>query len=426
MSIEDIYRIYSQHSEICTDTRHIKKNCLFFCLKGEHFNGNTFASDALKKGAAYVIVDEEAYAINPQCILVNNVLQTLQDLAHYHRKQWHIPILGITGTNGKTSTKELIKTVLSKKYTVLATKGNLNNHIGVPLTLLSIHKEVEIAVVEMGANHAHEIKDLCQIALPNFGIITNIGKAHLEGFRNIETIIETKTALYRSVQESKGKIFIHIDDTLLMEHGKNIPQITYGSSPEADYYGKVITDDMKCKVFLPQTNTLLSTHLVGAYNFSNIMAAIAVGQYFKVPISDIQQAISSYIPTNSRSQILHKGSNTFILDAYNANPSSMIQAIKNFAHIKHDYKILLLGDMKELGADSIQEHQSMVDLIKTYNFSSVFLIGPEFAKTEHPKGWSIESMEKAAEIITAKKLYHAMILVKGSRTMQMERMLDYF
>lgn len=426
MSIEDIYSIYLQHPVISTDTRNIEKNSIFFCLKGPSFNGNAFASEALAKGAAYVVMDEPTYVVNDKCIVVDHSLKTLQNLALFHRKQLSIPFIGITGTNGKTTTKELIKTVLSQKYKVLATQGNFNNHIGVPLTILSINNSIEIAVIEMGANHAYEIDDLCKIALPNYGIITNIGKAHLEGFLNIETIIETKTALYKAVNNANGSIFINMDDQLLMSNAENNHKITYGTNEYADYYGKVISDDFLCKVFLPKTGTTISTQLTGNYNFSNIMAAVAVGQYFNISIPTIQEAISSYKPSNSRSQILHKGSNIFIMDAYNANPSSMMPAINNFANINHKNKVLILGDMKELGEESQTEHQQIVDLLKTLSFKQVFLIGPEFSKTQHPHGWSIETWDEALSIISHKNIQQAMILVKGSRSMQMERILNLF
>lgn len=426
MSIEDIYSIYLQHPVISTDTRNIQKNSIFFCLKGQSFNGNTFASEALTKGAAFVVMDEQAYAVNDKCIVVDHALKTLQELALYHRQQLRIPFIGITGTNGKTTTKELIKTVLSQKYKVLATQGNFNNHIGVPLTILSINNKVEIAVIEMGANHAGEIDDLCKIALPDYGIITNIGKAHLEGFLNIETIIETKTALYKAVKNVDGTIFINMDDKLLMSNADTINKITYGTTESTDYYGKVISDGFLCKVFLPKTLTTISTQLTGDYNFSNIMAAVAVGQYFNISIPTIQQAINSYQPSNSRSQILKKRNNIFIMDAYNANPSSMKPAIINFANIEHENKALILGDMKELGNESLTEHQQIVDLLITLSFKQVFLIGPEFSKTKHPKGWSIETWDEALHIISHKNIQQAMILVKGSRSMQMERILSLY
>lgn len=423
-SITDIYCLYKTHPNICTDTRNIIKNCIFFCLKGDNFNGNTFATEALEKGAAYAIVDEKDYILNNQCIYVSDVLETLQSLALHHRQQLTIPVIGITGSNGKTTTKELVKVVLSKKYNVFATHGNLNNHIGVPLSLLSINKEVEIAVVEMGANHPHEIDFLCKIALPTMGLITNIGKAHLEGFHTINAIIETKTALYKSVKQANGKVFVNMDDPLLLHEASDIPAITYGMHAEANYKGKILADEWTCKVLLPESNTIITTQLIGNYNFHNIMAAIAIGNYFNVPISDMQDSLSSYQPTNSRSQIIKKGSNTIILDTYNANPSSMEMALENFATIKNKNKIIILGDMKELGTASLTEHQHIVDLIRKEDFSDVYLIGPEFALTKTSSYKTFTSFEDASRFVKERKIQDSILLIKGSRSMKMERFLD--
>ena len=424
MSIKELYSLYKKHPIICTDTRNIQPSCIFFCLKGDFFNGNTFAYEAIKQGSAYVILDEKEYIFNDQCILVDNVLQILQDLALYHRKQLHIPFIGITGTNGKTTTKELINSVLSEKYKVLATYGNLNNHIGVPLTILSINNNVDIAVIEMGANHAHEIEDLCKIALPNYGIITNIGKAHLEGFGSIETIIETKTALYRTVQQANGSIFVNCDDTLLIKYTGKDKVITYGKQDSAHYVGQLVSDPLICKVLLPKTQTLISTQLIGAYNFYNILAAIAVGETFKISLTQIQHALANYTPSNSRSQLLRKGTNTFIMDAYNANPASMELAIRNFANIKHDNKILILGDMKELGNESIEEHKQIMHIIETYAFNQVYLIGEEFSSIPSPVFQTFDTFEKAAKQIQNQNIQNSIILIKGSRAMKMERFLD--
>ena len=425
ISIIELYSLFKQHPIICTDTRSIEKGCLFFCLKGENFNGNTFASEAINQGAAYAIVDENGYVTNDKCILVNDVLKTLQDLALYHRQQLKIPVIGITGTNGKTTTKELVSIVLASTYKVLATKGNLNNHIGVPLTILSINKDVEIAVIEMGANHAHEIDFLCKITLPTFGIITNIGKAHLEGFHTLETIIETKTALYRAVKEAKGTVFINSDDDLLMKHANQINQIRYGKKSPANYIGEIINNTFTCNIYLPFCNETINTQLIGNYNFYNIMAAVSVGAYFKIPYSTIGTALSAYQPTNSRSQIIQKENNTLIMDAYNANPSSMELAIRNFADIQHQQKVLILGDMKELGEVSFIEHQAMVDLVKNLHFNVAYFIGHEFASVKHYDYHSFENFEDAAKKINEQKIEHSIILIKGSRSMKMERIVDY-
>ncbi len=425
ISITELYNLFIQYPCICTDTRNIEKNCLFFCLKGENFNGNTFALQAIHQGSAYVIVDEKEYVIHEKCILVSDSLKTLQDLALHHRKQLTIPIIGITGTNGKTTTKELINAVLSSSYNVIATKGNLNNHIGVPLTVLSINKDVRIAIIEMGANHAHEIEFLCKIALPTLGIITNIGKAHLEGFHTIETIIETKTALYKAVKEAHGTVFVNSDDTLLMCHASDLKQITYGKNPSADFIGEIMDNTLSCNVYLPACKETISTQLIGNYNFYNIMAAIAVGSFFNVTYKNIQTALASYIPSNSRSQILTKATNTLIMDAYNANPSSMELALRNFAEIKNNHKVVILGDMRELGEVSMQEHQAIVHLIIELQLKEVYLIGHEFATVNHFNFHSFENFEEASKKIAQANIQHSMILIKGSRGMKMERMVDY-
>lgn len=424
LSITDIYNLYHNHPVICTDTRNITEKCIFFCLKGENFNGNTFAPQALEKGASYVIVDDKEYVLNKQCIYVKNVLHTLQALAQYHRKKLNIPIIGITGSNGKTTTKELINAVLSSQYNVFATHGNLNNHIGVPLSLLSINKDVEIAIIEMGANHPHEIDFLCSIALPTMGLITNIGKAHLEGFHTIGTIIETKTALFKSVKQRDGQLFVNKDDDLLLSHATGSTLITYGKHTDADYNGILLPDELVCKVLLTKSNTLISTQLIGNYNFYNIMAAIAVGGYFNVSQTNIQTSLANYKPTNSRSQILNVGTNTIILDAYNANPSSMEVALHNFSSLKSKNKIIILGDMKELGIASVEEHQHIVNLINELRFSNVILVGSDFKKTHNHNINTFESYEEASVFLSQNKPQYSMILIKGSRTMKMERFLE--
>ncbi|MDD3280155.1 MAG: UDP-N-acetylmuramoyl-tripeptide--D-alanyl-D-alanine ligase [Bacteroidales bacterium] len=424
LSIPDIYNLYLTYPIICTDTRNITENCIFFCLKGENFNGNTFAHQALKNGASFVIVDEKEYVLNKRCIYVKDALETLQTLAHFHRKHLNIPIIGITGSNGKTTTKELINAVLSSQYNVFATHGNLNNHIGVPLSLLSINKDVEIAIIEMGANHPHEIAFLCSIVLPTMGLITNIGKAHLEGFHTIATIIETKIALYKSVKQRNGQLFVNKDDSLLLAYASGSPLITYGKHTDADSQGELLSDDLVCNILLPTSNTIISTQLIGDYNFYNIMAAIAVGSYFNVTLTNIQTSLANYKPTNSRSQILYIETNTIILDAYNANPSSMEVALYNFASLKTKNKIVILGDMKELGIASEEEHQHIVNLINKLAFTEVFLVGPEFNKTHSHGMRTFESYEKASAFISQHKPLHSVILIKGSRTMKMERFLE--
>lgn len=427
MLISDLYSVYKEYPNVSTDTRNLKENTFFFCLKGERFNGNTFSAEALEKGAAYVVVDEPQYRVDDRCILVDNVLETLQQLAMYHRSQLKIPVIGITGTNGKTTTKELVTAVLSKKYRVVATQGNLNNHIGVPLTLLSIRPDTEIAVVEMGANHPHEIAGLCQISQPDFGLITNIGKAHLEGFGDVETIVSTKTALYESVRGKKGCLFVNADDALLMQHSELSDRITYGTAEFADVRGQLIPSAMQMCFSDLTDNKIVQTKLVGNYNFPNAMAALAIGKHFDVNPDDCRIALESYEPGNGRSQIIQKGNLQIVLDAYNANPTSMSLAIRNMAQISAKCKILVLGDMRELGQFSLQEHQRIVDLIRDLHFEHTFLLGEEFSKTNAPDDWKFPTLNEL-QIALNKLLSQsvsATLLIKGSRGMKMEQILEF-
>ncbi|MBO4402298.1 MAG: UDP-N-acetylmuramoyl-tripeptide--D-alanyl-D-alanine ligase [Bacteroidales bacterium] len=427
MQISTLYQIYKSHPQVCTDTRNIIPQSLFFCLKGERFNGNLFAQAALEKGAAYVLTEEPQSREDERFIIVDNVLETLQKLAQYHRLQLDIPVIGITGTNGKTTTKELVTAVLSKNYRVTATQGNLNNHIGVPLTLLSIPQDAEMAVVEMGANHPHEIAELCRLSQPNFGLITNIGKAHLEGFGNVETIIATKTALYEAVRQRQGTLFVHADDTLLMQQSEGCRRFTYGSGASADVKGELLPGSVQMCFNENVGGGRVQTQLVGDYNFPNAMAALAVGCYFNVGLEQCRAALTDYEPGNGRSQILKKGKIHFIIDAYNANPSSMSLAIRNMAQLSSEHKVLVLGDMRELGLESLREHQQMVDLIESLHFESVFLLGDEFGKTTAPDSWKFSTMEALKDALKS-CLQHknASVLVKGSRGMRMERVLEYF
>jgi len=421
--IDRLYACYKEASAVCTDTRTIVENCLFFCLSGEHFDGNTFAKEALEKGAKYVVIDNPIYYnVSDACICVPNALEALQKLAHFHRNTLKIPIIGITGTNGKTTTKELIHTVLSSKYKVTATKGNLNNHIGVPLTLLSIKQDTDIAIVEMGANHIGEIAFLCEIAQPDFGIITNIGKAHLEGFGSVEGIIETKTALYNSVNQSNGLLFVNADDDLLMNLSEISKRLTYGKKGVC----RGILDESKLQMefSISDDSFPIITQLTGSYNFYNAMAAVAVGEYFSVPMENIKSALSSYTPDNSRSQIIEKEGYTIILDAYNANPSSMKLAIENIAKMNVKNKILLLGDMAELGESSLAEHQQIVDIIRTYSFGYVYLLGNEFSRTNAEKSWIYTNPQQLQETLKRSFPPQATVLIKGSRSTKMEQFLD--
>jgi UDP-N-acetylmuramoyl-tripeptide--D-alanyl-D-alanine ligase len=421
--VSEVYNLFLRSSGVSIDTKTIMHGNMFFGLRGENFNGNTFASEALKKGASFAVIDESRYKINERCILVDDTLSTLQQIAHFHRSKLKIPVIGITGTNGKTTTKELINCVLSSKYKVYANQGNLNNHIGLPLTLLNINdKDAQIAIVEMGANHVGEIKDLCQIAEPNYGIITNIGKAHLEGFGSIEGIIETKLALYQFIKTIHGVVFVNSEDKLLMDLSSDIKKITYGQS--GDCKGICRDNDLFLKLTLPDYAVDICTQLVGNCNFYNVMASIAVGLYFSVPIEDIKSALETYIPTNNRSQLIRKADKTIIVDAYNANPSSMESVINNFAKIKVSSKSLLLGDMCELGENSVKEHQHVVDLIRKYSFDCVYLFGKEFAKTNADVSWLYCNYEELSAVLKKTLPRHTTLLIKGSRAMQMERFLN--
>jgi len=425
ISIEELYKIFLQHPAVCTDTRNIKPGSLFFALKGANFNANEFAAQAIIKGSSYAIIDEEEYYTD-ECILVPDALITLQKLANHHRKQFAIPIIGITGTNGKTTTKELAATVLSKKYDTLFTKGNLNNHIGVPLTLLNITKENGIAVIEMGANHVGEIDMLCRIAEPNYGIITNIGKAHLEGFGGYEGVIKAKSELYKFIKEKGGELFVNADDALLMRLSDGV-YLTYGTSHEADIRGVQDKESFLAKgkiEMLDGEEMEISSSLAGSYNFYNMLAAACIGCYFGVSSEQIKEAIENYIPSNNRSQIVNKGSNTLWVDAYNANPSSMKIAIENFATFDTPGKILILGDMFELGDDSHKEHQAIADLIdKTKNWDGVYLIGKEFS-TVKSRASLFTTIEELLAWLSAHPLKNNTILLKGSRGMQMEKVLE--
>jgi UDP-N-acetylmuramoyl-tripeptide--D-alanyl-D-alanine ligase len=416
MKIATLYKLYRQYFLVDTDTRNIRKNTLFFALKGDNFNGNSFAEEALKLGASFAIVDEIAYQTKENIILVDNVLKTLQQLANYHRKQLNIPVIGLTGSNGKTTTKELIHVVLSKKYNVKATKGNLNNHIGVPLTLLSMTDKTELGIVEMGANHQKEIEILCTITEPDFGYITNFGKAHLAGFGGIEGVIKGKSELYTFLKENKKTVFVNIDDKIQVEKTKNIQSVCFN---DEDLQFIEVNPFVK----LLYKNTIINSNLIGKYNYTNIAAAITIGAYFKVSGHEMKEAIENYIPKNNRSQIIETPNNKIILDAYNANPSSMIVALENFASIKAESKVVILGDMFELGKDSLNEHQAIIDLVTSLNFDRKLFVGENFnlGKTNELQFKSYQDLE---EYLKKNPLDNQSILIKGSRGMRLERLLD--
>ena len=380
MNIEQLHKLYLSSNNVCTDTRNINKDCMFFALKGDNFNGNVFAKLALENGAKYAIIDEVAYNADDRYILVNDVLSTLQALAKYHRQYLGIKIIALTGSNGKTTSKELINVVLSKKFNVVATKGNLNNHIGVPLTLLSMDNTTEIGIVEMGANHKKEIDFLCGIARPDYGYITNFGKAHLEGFGGIEGVIEGKSELYYYLKTNNKLVFVNNEDakqvSLLEDYNKTY---SFGNSHNNDV--TINLKDANPFVISKFKNKIIESKLIGNYNFTNICAAISIGHYFDIETASIKDAIESYIPSNNRSQIIIKASNKIILDAYNANPSSMKAALDNLAQLKDSNKIAILGDMFELGNDAEKEHQFIADYAASLNFDELLLVGEHFYKT---------------------------------------------
>lgn len=416
MKIEDLYALYVQHFLVDTDTRNIRPNTIFFALKGANFNGNKFAEEALNKGASFCVIDEEEYQTDERIILVENVLETLQKLANYHRKQLDIPFIALTGSNGKTTTKELINAVLSKKYHTTATKGNLNNHIGVPLTLLSINQDTEVAIIEMGANHHGEIKLLSEIVEPDIGYITNFGKAHLEGFGSVEGVIEAKSELYDNILANRKKVIVNPKDPIQIDKTDKADRILFD-----DALRYVNANPFVC---LKYNNIEIQSNLIGSYNYANIAVAITLGKFFNVNEAQIKQAIESYIPSNNRSQIIKRNTNEIILDAYNANPTSMRAAIENFNNYKNREKSVVLGDMFELGKDSPIEHQQIADLVETLELSNAFLIGENFAKTT-TKSLKFRCFEDFTKYIDDLELNNQTILIKGSRGMALERVLDY-
>jgi UDP-N-acetylmuramoyl-tripeptide--D-alanyl-D-alanine ligase len=426
MTIEELYKLFQKHPLVSTDSRNVIKDSLFFSLKGENFNGNIFAKKALESGAAYAIIDEAEYQISEQYILVENVLIALQQLAILHRKTLKFPFIGITGTNGKTTTKELAFAVLSKKYRTSATKGNLNNHIGVPLTILAINNTDELAIIEMGANHPGEIAELCEISDPDYGIITNVGKAHLEGFLSLENIIKTKTALFRHIENKGGEVFVNIDNPLLVSFSKKNKRILYGTSDNGLVKGKILEMSPFIKLaWGSQFENTINTKLFGKYNFENIMAAVCLGVYFNVPKEMINEAISEYTPRNNRSQVEFRNDNILILDAYNANPTSLSAALENFSELKSDNKIVIIGDMFELGENKEEEHLKIIELLKSKNFDNVYLVGKIFKSVNLEKRYiCFETSDEGREYFIANKTINSLIIVKGSRGIQLEKIAE--
>lgn len=427
--IEELYQHFlNANNKVCTDTRNLIKGSLFFALKGTNFNANEFAQKAIDEGCSFAIIDEEKYATSAKIILVPNVLKALQQLANHHRNQFKIPVLAITGSNAKTTNKELINAVISKKYNALATVGNLNNHIGVPLTLLNLNNQHQFAIIEMGANHQGEIAELCEIANPNFGLITNIGKAHLEGFGGIEGVKKGKTELYKFLKTVDGEVFINGDDDVLHDLAVNNDKVTFGCKKLYDVIGKDFTktETVSFKFTtrygekdwskLPQINT----QIIGNYNFINCLTAVSVGHYFKVDDTLIKEALENYVPQMNRSQLVKTEHNIIILDAYNANPNSMKVAIENFANMVAQNKLVLLGDMFELGEYSAEEHQKVIDLIIDKKLNNTVFVGQEFYKLNPTTFKTFKTTEECKAYLSELNIKNNNVLIKGSRSMKME------
>ena len=424
MKIEELYQIYLRSRVVTTDSRKITPGCLFFAFKGETFDGNAFAPQALEQGAALCVVSDPKYKVDDRCVVVDDVLSTLQALARHHRAQLTIPVIGITGTNGKTTTKELVHAVLSKRYRTHATAGNFNNHLGVPLTLLAIPSDAQMAIVEMGANHPGEIAALCQIAEPDYGLITNVGRAHLEGFGSFEGVIQTKTELYRHLAAKKGTAFLNVDNDILVSQATQcrLNTITYGSTEQAQVRGHLVGSDPYMKFYMEDGDSVytIQSQLLGNYNFDNAMAAAAVGRYFHVDLWDVKEAIEQYAPSNNRSQYKETGRNALILDCYNANPSSMKVALDNFEALPKKNKVAMLGGMKELGEESQKEHEAIVRRMLAHPEIQAVLIGPEFAFAEgQPNVLYFPSSDVAVEYFAEHPMSGATVLLKGSNSTRM-------
>ncbi len=422
MEIAEIYKKYLQCLGVSTDTRQIGKESMFFALKGANFNGNTFANSALQIGASYAVIDEEKYQTDERCILVSDALLALQQLANHHRRQFSIPFIAITGSNGKTTTKELVNAVLSAKYKAYATKGNLNNHIGIPLTLLAIKPDVEIAIIEMGANHQKEIEGYCKIAEPTHGLITNIGKAHLEGFGGFEGVKKGKGELYDFLLKTNGTAFINSSNEILKSISRFDEPVYYPQ--KGDFYSCSFAEASPFIKIQAENGELVTTQIIGAYNFENIAAALCIGKFFNVPAEVANKAVAAYDPQNNRSQAVSAGTNTLVMDAYNANPSSMKAAIENFAKVEAKTKAVILGDMFELGEESRGEHENLGKLLAslTGSFSKVLLVGKQmlYAKEQLPSANYFETKDALMDWLKLNHFQHYTILIKGSRGMGLE------
>lgn len=433
MEIEKLYALFLGSKGVTTDTRTCADGLIFFALKGERFNGNSFALQALEKGCSYAVIDETEYydSANSQLILVDNVLLTLQTLARYHREQLGTPVIGITGTNGKTTTKELIATVMNSKYNTHYTKGNLNNSIGVPLTLLQLKPEHEYAIIEMGASHPGDIEELVNICLPNYGLITNVGKAHLLGFGSFEGVIKTKGELYDFIRSNGGHIFINGNNSYLLNIADCIENTRYGVDSGMYVNGNVVECAPHLKMQWRNADGAfhsIQTQLIGAYNIENVLAAITIGLYFGVEVEKINASIAGYVPQNNRSQLTVTEKNQLIVDAYNANPTSMKAALDNFALVKADDKVLILGDMRELGESSREEHINTINQIKGYGFTDVYLVGSEFAQAQADLTTSYHlynNIEELIEYVKQNPMLGKTVLIKGSNSIGLTKITDY-
>lgn len=425
MDVASLYQLYLQSRKVSTDTRQIESNAIFFALKGPTFNANAFAEEALKKGASYAVVDDATYATDQRIIVVKDTLLALQDLARHHRRQLTIPVIGLTGSNGKTTSKELLNAVLRKKFKTFATKGNLNNHIGVPLTLLSIDSSIELAIVEMGANHLGEIALLSSIALPTHGFITNIGKAHIGTFGGFENIIRGKSELYQHLIQEKGTVFINSQNPILSNMAKRFSHpVMYPA--KGDYYACELVEANPFLVIKTEEDTIIKTQMIGAYNFENIATALCIGKYFGVEAAKANEGIAEYVAGNMRSQVITKGTNTIILDAYNANPSSMAAAIENLAGMKAENKVAIVGDMFELEEEAEKEHRLMGELLSAKQFAQVYLCGllMKSASQAMPQALYFETRDLLIAHLQKNPVEKATILIKASRGMGLEKCVD--